>query len=313
MPAINRTRRLTTTSAAVAALAMLAGACGGQGVETGPDEEDEAQSITIGLIQWEEGIAVTNMWKNILEEKGYDVTIEDVDVAPLFQGVSQGDIDLFMDAWLPDTHGEYWDEYSDQLEDVGVWYEGATLHLTVPEYVDEVDSIADLPDNADLFGGEIVGIESGSGLVQRTESDVMPQYGLEDDYELVDSSTAAMLSELDSAIAEEEPVLVTLWRPHIAYTDYNLKDLEDPEGAYGEGEQIHSVGREGFSEDFSELNGWLQDFNLAPDELEALEEVVINEYADNPEDGARAWLNDNPEVVERALGEEDAQGLDFSS
>lgn len=312
MPPINKTRRLTRMTAAAASLAVVASACGGEGVETGPEEGGEDQSITIGLIQWDEAIAVTNVWQSILEEKGYDVTIEDVDVAPMFQGVAQDDIDLFMDAWLPDTHGEYWDEYGDQIEDVGVWYEGATLHLTVPEYVDEVDSIADLSDNADLFNNEIVGIEAGSGLVQRTQDDVMPTYGLEEDYELVESSTAAMLSELDSAIAEEEPVLVTLWRPHIAYADYNLKDLEDPEGAFGEGEQIHAVGREGFSEDFSDLNGWLQEFTMSPEELESLEEVVINEYSDNAQEGARTWLNDNPEFVERTLGN-DAEGLDFSS
>ncbi|RNL82713.1 glycine betaine ABC transporter substrate-binding protein [Halostreptopolyspora alba] len=309
---MNRTRRLTRVAAAAASLAVVASACGGEGVETGPEDGGEEQSITIGLIQWDEDIAVTNVWQSILEEKGYDVTIEDVDVAPMFQGVAQDDIDLFLDAWLPDTHGEYWDEYGDQIEDVGVWYDGATLHLTVPEYVDEVDSIADLQDNADLFNNEIVGIEAGSGLVQRTQDDVMPTYGLEEDYELVESSTAAMLSELDSAIAEEEPVLVTLWRPHIAYADYNLKDLEDPEGAFGEGEQIHTVAREGFSEDFSELNGWLQDFTMSPEELESLEEVVINEYSDNQQEGARTWLNDNPEFVERTLGD-DAEGLDFSS
>ncbi|MBB4933437.1 glycine betaine/proline transport system substrate-binding protein [Lipingzhangella halophila] len=312
MPSINRTRHLTRIAAAAASLAVVASACGGGGVETGPEEGGEEQSVTIGLIQWDEAIAVTNVWQTILEEKGYDVTVEDVEVAPMFQGVSQGDIDVFMDAWLPDTHGEYWDEYGDQIEDVGTWYDGATLHLTVPEYVDEVDSIEDLPDNADLFGGEIVGIEAGSGLVQRTQNDVIPDYGLEDDYELVESSTPAMLSELESAIAEEEPVLVTLWRPHIAYVNHDLKDLEDPEGALGEGEEIHTVAREGFADDYSELNGWLENFNLSAEELESLEEVIINEYSDDQAEGARTWLNDNPEFVERTL-DEDAEGLDFSS
>ncbi|WP_046470593.1 glycine betaine ABC transporter substrate-binding protein [Allosalinactinospora lopnorensis] len=313
MRSINRTARITGFAAAVASLALVASACnGGDGVATGPEEgEGEAQSVTIALIPWDENIAVTNMWQVLLEEKGYDVTVQDVDVAPTFQGIAQGDLDVFMDAWLPDTHGEYWDQYGEQIEDVGVWYEGATLHLTVPSYVDEVDSIEDLPDNADLFDSQIVGIEAGSGLVQRTQEDVIPDYGL-DDYELVESSTPAMLAELDSAISNEEPIVVTLWRPHIAYVDYDLKDLEDPMGALGEGEQIHTVARGGFSEDFPELNGWLQEFTMSEAELESLEEAIINEYSDDQQEGARVWLNENADFVKRTLGE-DAEGLDFSS
>src|SRR5690606_39957965 len=116
---------------------------------------------------------------------------------------------------------------------------------------EDVNSIADLADNADVFDIRIVGMEDGSGLVQQTENEAVPTYGL-DDYELVKSSTPAMLEELETAIEDEEPVLVTLWRPHIAYSKFDLKDQEDPEGAMGEAESLHVVGREGFTEERSE-------------------------------------------------------------
>ncbi|GAA3737810.1 glycine betaine ABC transporter substrate-binding protein [Spinactinospora alkalitolerans] len=308
---MKRNSRLLGLGAGLASLALLATACGGGegGVATGPEEGEGPKEISIGLIPWEEGIAVTNMWKVILEEKGYEVTVENVDVAPLYQGMAQGDIDLFMDTWLPDTHGDYWEEYGEQVEDVGVWYDNATLELTVPSYVEDVDSIEDLVGKADEFGGEIVGIESGSGLVRTTKEEAVPAYGLEE-YELVESSTSAMLAELDSAVAEERPIVVTLWRPHIAYSDYDLKDLEDPEGAMGEGEQIHAVGREGFGEDFAEFNGWLQNFTMNDEQLGELEELTINEHADNPEEGARVWLADNPEFLQEVMGD-DAEGLEF--
>ncbi|WP_133741265.1 glycine betaine ABC transporter substrate-binding protein [Actinorugispora endophytica] len=304
---------MLTLGAGVASLALLATACGGGGggVATGPEEgEGEGgQAISIGLIPWEEGIAVTNLWKVILEEKGYDVTVENVDVAPLFQGVAQGDVDLFMDTWLPDTHGDYWEQYGGEVEDIGVWYDNATLELTVPAYMEDVNSIADLKGMGDEFGGEIVGIESGSGLVRTTKEEAIPAYGLEE-YELVESSTAAMLAELDSAIAAEEPIVVTLWRPHIAYADYDLKDLEDPEGAMGDGEQIHTIGRAGFGEEFPEVNGWLQNFALTDEQLASLEDVILNQNPDDEEAGARAWLQENPDFLTEVLGE-DAEGLEF--
>src|SRR5699024_2650158 len=44
--------------------------------------------------------------------------------------------------------------------------------------------IEDLPDYVDELDGEIMGIEPGAGLSMITEDDVMPHYGLDDDFEL---------------------------------------------------------------------------------------------------------------------------------
>lgn len=326
-------RRLGVFAAGLSSVLLLS-ACGGDGDLTeGSDDEGEAASdcepqadppeipdteipvaeavdgdedeseIEIALIPWEEAIAVTNMWKVILEELDYDVTITDVDVAPMYQGVANGDIDMFFDTWLPQTHIDYWDDHGDDLENLGVWYDNAILTLTVPEYVDEVDSIADLRDNAEMFDGQITGIDSGSGLFRTTEDHAIPGYCL-DDFEQVESSGAAMLAELDSAIEAEEPIVVTLWRPHIAYAQYDLKDLTDEGGYMGGAEQIHMVGRDGFSEDFPQVRGWLDEFVLDDAELEALETLTLDEHSDDPEEGARVWLSENPEFLERTLGDD---------
>ncbi|WP_444961682.1 glycine betaine ABC transporter substrate-binding protein [Nocardiopsis sp. M1B1] len=307
-------KRMTALSAAGMSAALLLSACGGGGGEslTGPEEGggEDAKEINIALIAWEEAIATTNMWKVILEEKGYDVTVTDVDVAPMYQGAANGDVDLFLDTWLPVTHADYWEEYGDQLEDLGAWYDNAKLTITVPSYMEDVNSIPDLADHAEDLGGRIVGIDPGAGLTRVTQEEAMPGYGLDEDFELVTSSTAAMLAELDSAITEEEPIVVTLWRPHPAYAQYDLKDLEDPEGLMGDAETVHSVGRAGFTEDYPELAGWLENFELSDDELATLEVLTLQEHEDDPEAGARAWLADNPEFIERTLGE-DAEGLEF--
>lgn len=307
-------KRMTALSAAGMSAALLLTACGGGGGEslTGPEEGggEDAKEINIALIAWEEAIATTNMWKVILEEKGYDVTVTDVDVAPMYQGAANGDVDLFLDTWLPVTHADYWEEYGDQLEDLGAWYDNAKLTITVPSYMEDINSIPDLADHAEDLGGRIVGIDPGAGLTRVTQEEAMPGYGLDEDFELVTSSTAAMLAELDSAITEEEPIVVTLWRPHPAYAQYDLKDLEDPEGLMGDAETVHSVGRAGFTEDYPELAGWLENFELSDDELATLEVLTLQEHEDDPEAGARAWLADNPEFIERTLGE-DAEGLEF--
>ncbi|MFP3471555.1 glycine betaine ABC transporter substrate-binding protein, partial [Micrococcus sp. SIMBA_144] len=75
------------------------------------------------------------------------------------------------------------------------------------------------------------------------------EYGL-DGWQVEQSSTAAMLTELEDAINNEEPIVVTGWNPHYMFTKFdNLKYLEDPKGTYGEEEQIKSLARKGLEED----------------------------------------------------------------
>lgn len=281
-----------------------------------PDEEPEegmqgsdvgeGRAIEIGWIPWEEDIAVTNLWQVILEENGFEVTQTQTDVGPVFDGVATGELDLFLDAWLPSTHEDYWEQYSDDLEDLGVWLDGAPLTWVVPEYVDEIDSIADLQGNADMFGGQIIGIEPGSGLARISDEEVMPTYGLEDEWTHVTSSTAAMLAELEASIAAEEPVVVTLWEPHPAYGRFELKNLEDPENALGDPDQIHNIAREGFSEDFPEVAQALQNMDIEADVLAELTVTVLDE-ADTELDGARQWLEENLDIVRPWLEGTDLQ------
>jgi glycine betaine/proline transport system substrate-binding protein len=266
----------------------------GEGLQ-GSDIGD-GREVVIGWIPWEEDIAVTNLWHVILEENGFEVTQTQTDVAPVFDGVATGELDLFLDAWLPSTHEDYWDEYSDQVEDLGPWLDEAPLTWVVPEYVEDINSIADLQGNADMFGGTIVGIEPGSGLARISEEEVIPAYGLEGEFEQVTSSTAGMLAELEAAIANEEPIVVTLWEPHPAYGRFELKNLEDPENALGDPDEIRSIARQGFSDDFPEVAQALENMEFDAGTLAELEVIVLEEAADELT-GAREWLEANLDYV----------------
>lgn len=307
----HRRPRATWLVGSVAA-ALLLTACGADDGDDGATTDDETaaaddgaedleggdvgdgREIEIGWIPWEEDIAVTNLWHVILEENGFEVTQTQADVGPVFDGVATGELDLYLDAWLPNTHEDYWDQYGDQVEDLGAWLDEAPLTWVVPEYVD-VDSIADLADNADLFDGRIVGIEPGSGLARISEDEVIPTYGLED-WDHVTGSTAAMLSELEAAIANEEPIVVTLWEPHPAYGRFDLKNLEDPELALGEPDEIRSIARDGFAEDFPEVADAFEQFEFDAVTLAELT-VAVLEHADGELEGAREWLEANRDYV----------------
>lgn len=260
----------------------------------------EGQTITIGWIPWEEDIAVTNLWHAILEQNGFTVEQQQLDAGLLFEGIANGDLDIFLDAWLPNTHADYWERNSENIADLGVWLEEAPLTWTVPAYLEDIDSIEDLQGNAEMFDGRIVGIEPSAGLTRISRDEVIPAYNLGDEYELVESSTPAMLAELDNAISNQEPIVVTLWRPHPAYAQYDLKDLEDPKNALGDPDSIHAIARQDFPEEFPEVAAALENFQFDQEALSELEVAVLEEEGEELQ-GARDWLQENTDYVQQWL------------
>ncbi|MBD0837947.1 ABC transporter permease/substrate binding protein [Streptomyces sp. TRM68416] len=294
-------------SVAVVGVVVLALVAGGMGVFGGGDKGEpladgtnvgKGKKISIGYIPWDEGVASTFLWKEILERRGYEVKTEQFDAGPLYTSLAQGDVDFQTDAWLPTTHEQYWKKYGDRLDDLGSWYGPTSLELSVPAYMKDVDSLDDLKGKAAQFDGKITGIESSAGMMSLLKSKVLGAYGLDKEYKVVDSSTPAMLAELKRAYAKKEPIVVTLWSPHWAYSDYELKKLKDPKGAWGEGDEVHTVARKGFAEQNPVVGQWLKDFTMTEEQLTGLESEINKAGKGKQQDAVRAWLKDNPGVVD---------------
>ncbi|MFD5741461.1 ABC transporter permease/substrate binding protein [Streptomyces massasporeus] len=298
----------------VVVLALTAGGMGafggGTGTEAAADGKNVGQGkkITIGYIPWDEGVASTFLWKEVLEQRGYEVEAKQFDAGPLYTSLAQGDVDFQTDAWLPTTHAQYWKKYGEQLDDLGAWYDKTSLELTVPAYMKGIDSLADLKGKASRFGGKITGIESSAGEMALLKSKVLKEYGLDKEYEVVDSSTPAMLAELKRAYAQKKPIVTTLWSPHWAYNDYDLKKLKDPKGAWGEGDGVHTLSRKGFKDDDPTVAGWLKNFSMSEKQLTSLEAEINKAGKGAQQDAVRAWLKQNPGVVDKMAPVKNAGG-----
>lgn len=294
-----RMNLLTGIALAGAATLALAGCSGEAGSGSGGEAEGPAdRAVEIAVFNgWDEGIAASYLWEQILEDKGYDVELTYADVAPVYQGLAGGDFDVVLDTWLPITHADYMEQYGDDVEDLGAWNDEAKLTIAVNEDA-PIDSLDELAAASDDFGGRIVGIEPGSGLMRITGDDVVPGYGL-DGMELIESSTPAMLAELKKATDAGENIAVTLWRPHWAYNAFPVKDLEDPQGLLGDAEGIHTVAATSFASDFPEVHGWLSDFQMPSDVLYSLEDAMFNQYdGDDYGPVVQQWIADNQEWVD---------------
>ncbi|WP_055492762.1 ABC transporter permease/substrate binding protein [Streptomyces sp. TP-A0356] len=289
----------------VVVLALVAGGMGLFGSAGKAATAADAQSVgagkkvTIGYIPWDEGVASTYLWKEILERRGFHVDVKQLDAGPLYTSLAQGDIDFETDSWLPTTHEQYWKKYGSRLDDLGSWYGPTSLELSVPSYMKGVDSLADLKGKAAAFGGKITGIESSAGEMSLLKSTVLKRYGLDKEYKVVDSSTPAMLAELKRAYAQKQPIVVTLWSPHWAYDDYDLKKLKDPQGAWGKGDAVHTLARKGFARDNPLVGSWLKDFRLDEKQLTSLEAEINKAGKGRQQDAVRDWLKNHPALVDK--------------
>ena len=295
-------RTLTTVVAACAALGLALTGCSQQASEESGSGGDKGE-ITLGFIaSWTDGLSTAHLLKDQLGKLSYEVKMESMsEAAILYAGVANGDIDVYPSAWPERTHEQYMDEYGDKIEDLGTYFDQAKNTIAVPSYVD-IDSMDELADNAEKFDGKIIGIEPGAGLTAVTKDSMIPTYGLEDKFELVTSSTPAMLTELSNAIDAEEDIVVTLWRPFWANNTYDVKDLKDPKGAMGDPEGMHFLGTEGFSEEFSDAAELIGGIKLDDKQYGDLENLVVNEYDKGEEgDAIDQWLKDNPEAYDTEI------------
>ncbi|GAA4479196.1 hypothetical protein GCM10023190_21840 [Enteractinococcus fodinae] len=253
--------------------------------------EASDDSIHIVYTPFDEGVAATYLWKHIFEEQGYEVELTLADVGPTYAAVSQDDADLYF-ASNPESHSEYIDEYGDGFELLGTWYEPLRHAMVVPTYVyDEgIQEIADLKGRGDEFGNQIVGIEAGAGIT-REANEAVETYGL-DDYDLLDSSTAAMLSEFGAAVANDEWIVATAWNPHWAVAEYDMQFLDDPEGIFADGDTYEVVVSDS-AQQREDLMGMLSAFEMNDDQIFSLLAEIRDADEDNEEAAIEAWLADD--------------------
>ena len=261
-------------------------------------------TVRIGWTAWSDAEFVTRLADRILEERmGQRVELVQTDIAPQYQGVASGDIDVMLMSWLPSTHADYMAKVGRRVVNLGILYDHARLGWIVPDYVpaEELAAIPDLKKQAvrDALGGRITGIDPGAGLT-RLSREAIAGYGL-DGYELEISSGAAMTARLERAIDNEEWIVVTGWSPHWKFGKWDLRYLEDPKGALGSWERIHAVARRGFYQDNIEAATMLARMYIPIEQLQTYMfeatrhdengyEKAVTRYIEENEDRVEYWV-----------------------
>jgi glycine betaine/proline transport system substrate-binding protein len=272
--------------------------------EDDADLEAENQNlVTLTYVEWASEIASTYVVKVILEELGYEVEINAVTAALMWQAVANGEADGHVAAWLPTAHEHYLRAVKDKVKNLGPNLTGTKIGLVVPQTV-PLNSIEELEANVAKFDGKIIGIDPGAGLMNKTK-DILEEYNL-NSFTLVDGSGANMTAALGEAIKNEQWIVVTGWTPHWKFLRWKLKYLKDPKGIYTslqypDKEHIATIVRHGLKEDKPEVYRLLDNFSWNASDMEQVmiwnKENEKNEEI-GPYENAKRWIAANRKKVD---------------
>ncbi|WP_182199739.1 glycine betaine ABC transporter substrate-binding protein [Paraliobacillus salinarum] len=262
---------------------------------SGSEGSEANQTITFGVTPWTSTVPPTEIAKILLEDMGYAVEETSADAGSVYVGLSRGDIDVFMDAWLP-AHETYLEKYADSIENTAKSYGPADAGLVVPTYMEDINSVSDLVGKEGEFKNKLYSIEKGASVTGYI-NDVIDQYGL--DMQQVNSSEGGMLAQAMKSMEQEEPVLFYGWRPHTMFNKLDIKILEEEKDIFGTA-SVHVITNNELKESAPDAYKFLSNWSIP---IEDVEEMIgkIEDEGQEPKDVAQEWIDNNQDKVDEML------------
>jgi glycine betaine/proline transport system substrate-binding protein len=255
---------------------------------------------------WTDNIAQNGVTKTLLEPLGYQVTTSLLSAPIIYSSLKNKDIDIFLDSWSPsiDTLVKpYLDEGSVvRLADTMT---GAKWTLAVPRYVYDagLKNFADIKTYSDKLDDKIYGIEPGSDGNQAILNVFKDkQFGLKN-FDLVESSEQAMLSEVARKIANKDWIVFLGWAPHPMNMKIDMAYLDGGDAYFGPdqgGATIWTATRAGYAEDCPNLGIFFKGLKFTV----AMESQMMGYILDDGLEGPAAavkYIKAHPEMIDAWL------------
>ncbi|WP_419893553.1 glycine betaine ABC transporter substrate-binding protein [Oceanobacillus kimchii] len=268
-------------------------ACG-SGDEESTNTSESKGTINLAVTPWTSTVPPTKIARIIIEDMGYEVKETQADVSSTFVGLSRGDLDAYMDSWMP-AHENQMEKYSDSIEKVTTSYDNANTGLTIPASLQGINKVSDLKGKEDQFGNKIYGIEEGAGATEMMR-DLIEEADL--DVELVPSSEGGMLAQAQRKISSDEPVIFYGWRPHSMFNKFDIKVLEDDYEVFTPS-TVNVLANNGLKDKAPDVYAFLKNWSISIDDVEEMI-TKIEDGADERE-VAKEWIDNNQDKVNKML------------
>ncbi|GGJ71309.1 ABC transporter substrate-binding protein [Virgibacillus salexigens] len=235
-----------------AAILIVLSACGSS--DSGSASEQGIDTITFADAGWDSIKVHNSIAQTIIEEGyGYQTDVTSGSTAATFQGLRDGDINVYMEVWtdnIKEIYGEAMD--TGDIEKLSTNFDDNTQGLYVPTYVIEGDpergieplapdlkTVEDLKKYPEVFEdpedpgrGRIINAPSGWAVAEAIDAK-FEAYGLEETMNnFMPGSDAAIVADLTDAYEAGRGWVGYYWSPTAVTAKYDLTLLEEP--AYDE-------------------------------------------------------------------------------
>ncbi|MGY4640595.1 choline ABC transporter substrate-binding protein [Pseudomonas sp. TE24901] len=270
-------------------------------------EPESCATVRFSDVGWTDITVTTAITSEVLESLGYTTRVTLLSIPVTYRALASGkDLDVFLGNWMPTTENDI-KPYRDAgtVETVRANLHGAKYTLAVPDYVYDagLHDFADIAKFKDNLNGQLYGIEPGNDGNRLIQTMIDKNaFGLKD-FKLVESSEAAMLSQLKRATRKNEWMVFLGWEPHPMNTRNKMKYLTGGDDYFGPNlgqATVYTNVRKNYLTECSNVGKLLQNlaFSLAMENQ--LMDAVLNQNQ-KPRAAAKAWLKAHPDVLQTWL------------
>ncbi|PDT50067.1 MULTISPECIES: choline ABC transporter substrate-binding protein [Sinorhizobium] len=293
--------KLSAVRGLFAAFVLLVG--NGEGASAAEDES--CRVIRMSDPGWTDITSTNAVASVLLDALGYETAIMTLSVPIGYQAMKNKEVDVFLGNWMPAQQAFIDDlRKANAIEVLARNLEGAKFTLAVPSYVAKrgIKDLADLQAHADEFDHKIYGIEVGAAGNASIEKMIdAGDFGL-GEWEVVESSEQAMLSQVDRAQKSKAAIVFLAWAPHPMNDRFDLSYLSGGDAYFGPnfgGAEVYTLARSGWTKMCPNAAALFR--NLSFDI--AMENALMGKIleGDDPMNAATAWLKEHPEMVESWL------------
>jgi glycine betaine/proline transport system substrate-binding protein len=272
-----------------------------------------------------------NTWvaKTVLEsELGTNVEALEIDENAAWPALAAGDIDASLEVW-PSGHAADYETYvtgQKSVVDMGLlgpdakigWYIPTALLTDHPELA-TWEGFKD-PDNAKLFAtaesGDLGQFLMGDPSYVSYDEQIIANLGLPLKF-VVAGSEAALITAIQTAVADGTPLLLQFWKPHWLQLQVDLTEVTLPEvtdeclasAAAGDGkfacdypiDALYKVASAGLEAKNPAAFAFLSKMQLTTEQQSEIAGFVERDGMD-VKDAAKKWVDANPDVVKGWMG-----------
>ncbi|MDI9313117.1 MAG: glycine betaine ABC transporter substrate-binding protein [Hydrotalea sp.] len=265
---------------------------------TGPasaKDKDVCKTVRFANPGWSD-LTISIGWASaMLQALGYQTSQTQVSTAVTFASLKNKDLDIMLANWLP-SDADLEKQYKGNFDTLGtnmakVRY---TLATTPAAYKAGLTKWQDIPKFKAQLNGKIYGIEPGSAGNKHV-TDFLKEIKADKDFQVIESSTNAMLSEVGKKM--DGYIVYLAWEPHWM-SKYNPQYLAGGEKWLGAAGKVTTLGRKDYKSDCPNVAKFFSNYLMNVDEISKL--IGMVDIEKKPAAGVvKAWLKANPAQVEK--------------